>query len=430
MDKLTKGTWIVNTTKHISDVKTVTQELAYYEATERAGKAGALLGRLVADQQEIITYDTAKAFARQSSISPDAVDTYLKILRNAGKVDYSSDSLDNIKEIEIYCFSGTSALETVADVYGNLNPSQEEQASLNALHATYELPRYEDEVMELLTESEFSEAVARNTIQLQKVFGLVKTSGDSASPILYNEYAFTGDPQRTIKALDNLSTEERDNVQEVLQLVMDSQGFLREAMPANIRPDIVTMMEGVGLLDGITVRSPYGEATYYTTPQLRGQGVGTFSLSEDVFHKAKILLGCLRFGQTKSNYGRGKIDTQQKMLNIVNKLLRGDWTGPCTAIGQDYQLLEIDGVIETQPANYGMFFMKLRQIEVGKLAVQMLSHNKVVPEADVNVQEFLKEQPSDYIIPEARKQFITARATQPVKELREKLLNSIRTGGR
>lgn len=47
------------------------------------------------------------------------------------------------------------------------------------------------------------------------------------------------------------------------------------------------MMEGVGLIDGITVESAIGSVTFLTTPQLKGQGIGTFSLSEDVFHKAK-----------------------------------------------------------------------------------------------------------------------------------------------
>ncbi|MGG4094481.1 hypothetical protein [Paenibacillus lautus] len=37
MDKLTKGTWIVNTVKHLAELKQYTTELAFYEATEQAG---------------------------------------------------------------------------------------------------------------------------------------------------------------------------------------------------------------------------------------------------------------------------------------------------------------------------------------------------------------------------------------------------------
>ncbi len=76
MDELTKGTWIVNTVKHLWEIKQNTSELAFFEATEQAGKAGAFLGRLVADKQEIIDSDSAKLFARQSSISPSSSNSY------------------------------------------------------------------------------------------------------------------------------------------------------------------------------------------------------------------------------------------------------------------------------------------------------------------------------------------------------------------
>lgn len=40
MDKLLKGTWVVNSIKHLLNVKPNTPELSYFEATEQAGKAG------------------------------------------------------------------------------------------------------------------------------------------------------------------------------------------------------------------------------------------------------------------------------------------------------------------------------------------------------------------------------------------------------
>lgn len=141
MDKLTKGTWIVNTVKHLAELKQYTSELAFYEATEQAGKAGAFLGRLVADNQEIVPIQNAKVFARQSSISPAELVTYLNYLRQAEKVDYSVDSMGRPKEIEIYCFSGKDALESVSTIYDKLEPLQEENASLIGLNHTFHLPR-------------------------------------------------------------------------------------------------------------------------------------------------------------------------------------------------------------------------------------------------------------------------------------------------
>ncbi|WP_080837099.1 hypothetical protein [Cohnella massiliensis] len=429
MDKLTKGTWIVNTIKHLAEIKQNTTELTYFEATEQAGKAGALLGRLVADKQEIVPYQHARIFARQSSISGGELTTYLDYLRQAGKVDYIVDEMGKPKEIEIYCFSGKEALETVSTIYDKLEPQVEEQASLIGLNHTFELPRVPDELKEYLTKNGVSEESAATTIELQKTFGLVKASGEGSDQVLYNEYSFNGDPQRVAKALSALDSDERDMVMEVQRLVSETPGFLIEDIPSTIKPHIVEMMEGVGLLDGVTVESAIGAATFLTTPQLRGQGVGSFSLSEDVFHKAKILLSCLRFGQTKSSFGRGRISTIEKMLNIVNKLLRGEWVGPATAIGEDYALLEMDGVIQTTPAEPYGFYMKLRQREVGELVRQMITYNKVALEAESNIGDLLKEQPSRCVIPETRKNQIIAKSTAPVEALRSKMLSTLRTGG-
>ncbi|MBU9705490.1 hypothetical protein KSP24_00945 [Paenibacillus sp. AK121] len=427
MDKLTKGTWIVNTVKHLAELKQYTTELAFYEATEQAGKAGAFLGRLVADKQEIIPIQNAKVFARQSSISPAELNTYLSYLRQAEKVDYSVDAMNRPKEIEIYCFSGKEALESVSTIYETLEPQQEENASLIGLNHTFHLPRTTDELKQYLTTSNISEECAETTIKLQQSFGLVRESGQSGEKVLFNEYSFNGDPQRVVKALSSLDNNERDMVIEIQNLISETQGFLIEHIPSHIPTYIVEMMEGVGLVDGITVQSAIGSATFLTTPQIKGQGIGNFSLSEDVFHKAKILLSCLRFGQTKSTWGRGKISTLDKMMNILNKLLRGQWVGPATAIGQDYALLEIDGVIQTRPAKPYGFEMKLRQLEVGELVRQMITYNKVALEAEANIGDLLKDQPSGCIIPETRKSEIFAKSTAPVEALRNKLLTTIRT---
>lgn len=132
-------------------------------------------------------------------------------------------------------------------------------------------------------------------------------------------------------------------------------------------------------------------------------------------------------GEYKSVSSRGAIYTSSKMMNIVNKLLRGEWVGPCTAIGEDYKLLELDGVISVQPYNE-MYKMKLRQFEVGKLVKQMLEYNMVVNDS-VNEIDVFNNLPTGYIAPEERRKVIQADRTVPVKNIQEKFIASIRTGG-
>lgn len=85
MDNLEKGSWIINTIKHTTGVRTDTVELNDLEVTERAGKSGILLGKLLVDKQEIITGKKLSVFARTANISPDAVKTYAEILKNLVK---------------------------------------------------------------------------------------------------------------------------------------------------------------------------------------------------------------------------------------------------------------------------------------------------------------------------------------------------------
>lgn len=430
MDKLTKGTWLINSTKHLTNTKITTIELNNFEATEQSGKAGILLGRLVADKQEIIKGDVLKVFARQSGIASDSLNTYANYLKKLGKVDYKLDDMGRINELEIYCFSMNDAIETTSDLFEELKPDCNEKAGILTLQSTFELPKSHEELIEELSNEGYKEETLEDVFLLQRTFGLIKSDNINDELTYYNEYAFSdGNIGKIERAIANLKQNDKDSVKYVLDVVMNSQGYPADAFRSEINPDLIKMMEGIGLLDGVTVKSKIGEATFFTTPQIKGQGVGQCNLSYDVFHKAKILLSCLRFGQLKSSYGRGMISSTSKMLNIINKLNRCEWVGPCTAIGQDYQLLEMDGVIVTRPVRSGMFEMQLRQKEVGKLVKQMIEFNRVISEMDDNFVDVLKEQPSSYIIPEIRKKEIEANSTKPIQKYRDKMLTSLRTGG-
>ena len=140
-----------------------------------------------------------------------------------------------------------------------------------------------------------------------------------------------------------------------------------------------------------------------------------------------MLLSSLRYGEYRSVSSRGAIYTSSKMMNIINKLIRGEWVGPCTAIGQDYKLLELNGVIKVQPYN-GMYRMQLRQVEVGKLVKQMIEYNMIVND-DADSIDVFNNLPTNFVSPEERRKTIQADRTVPIKQIQEKFIESIRTGG-
>lgn len=424
MDDLKKGTWIINSNKQIKRLRADTAELSYFEAIGAAGKAGDLLARLVADETEVIPVIKVKAFARQCGISALELSACLEHLRAEGKVDYDRGmSLG----VEVYCFSIQDALETTNKLYDRLEPSDYEEASLLSLEETFHLPRYRSDLISIISDQGFSEEVAHTTLDLQSSLGLVRTSDLESELLYYNEHAFEGNPQKITKALQALPSIERDHVETIYQLVNNSPGYLYDDLIIKFPEKLLRMMEGVGLLNMVPVKSAIGEAIFVTSPQLKGVSIGPVPISTDVFHKAKLLLSCLRFGEVKSTYSRGKIDTHEKMMNIVNKLIRGEEVGPATAIGQDYQLLEKQGVIATRqyPNDPRRYFMTLRQKEVGILVQQMLEFKRIVPEASMELYQL--EQPTDFIMPEHRRTDILAEITQPVKEAQQSLLEALRT---
>lgn len=320
------------------------------------------------------------------------------------------------------------AINTVSNIFEYYEPDEIERGNLESLKTTFELPTSEEELMHVLTsEKGISEESVNEILELESAFSLIKKERVENLDIYYNEYAFASDGSKIAKAIASLPEKQRNDVDFVMGQVKRSQGFLAESLNNLIDPDIIMMMERVGLLDGITVNSDFGKAVFYTTPQLIGPGIGTWKISTDVFNHAKVLLGCLRYGEYKSVSSRGAIYTSSKMMNIVNKLIRGEWVGPCTAIGEDYKLLEIEGVITVKPYN-GMYKMQLRQIEVGKLVKQMLEYNMVVGDSANEIDVF-NNLPTGYIAPEERRKAIQAERTAPVKKIQEKFVASIRTGG-
>lgn len=428
MDDLTKGTWIINSLKQINRIRTDAPELEYFEATQLSGKAGNLLSRLVADEEEIVPAPKVKAFARESGISKWELIATLSHLRDLGKTDFSVDKSGELQGVEVYSFSIQDAIHTTRNLYERLNPSEHEEASLLSLHSTFHIPQFQSELVDQLTTSGFSEKTAITTLRLQESLELIRTLKETPQTLFYNEHAFSGDPAKIAKALKGLSAHERKIVQDIQDLVGNTPGYSYDLLLQKFPQDMVKLIDGVGLIDTLTVYSDFGKAAFVTLPQQKGIAIGNMPpLSSDVFHKAKVLLSCLRFGEVKSEHWRGRIDSTDKMLNIVNKLVRGDWVGPATAIGEDYQLLEKDGVIVTQPDKYGMYRMMLRQKEVGLLVKQMLEFNRAFPEIDIELQQLLDKQPTAYMIPEHRRSELLAQQTKPVKEAQERLLHAIRT---
>jgi hypothetical protein len=111
---------------------------------------------------------------------------------------------------------------------------------------------------------------------------------------------------------------------------------------------------------------------------------------------------------------------------LMNKLIGGSWIGPATAIGQDYQALELRGVVEVKPSGGSMYSMRLLKPEVGKLALAVIQEGEVTYET---IGQLPSAAISHYVEPETNRVVTRKNISEPLKRGVGNLLTELRTGG-
>jgi hypothetical protein len=111
---------------------------------------------------------------------------------------------------------------------------------------------------------------------------------------------------------------------------------------------------------------------------------------------------------------------------LMRKLIDGQWVGSATAIGHDYKVLEMKGVVQVRPADSGRFDMRLLKKDVGKLALE------VITEGEASTHSLLRLPSASatmYHRPEDNRVIIRKKQSQPLKKGIASLLDDLRTGG-
>ena len=271
---------------------------------------------------------------------------------------------------------------------------------------TYKIP--DAEVDDLLIESES--------------IGFIDfASIDSTKKILFNGNLFRKEDAKKISCICS-SLSESDN-RKILELneSLDKQGCINIALAEKIiGSDLFKKLHSIGIYDVNCVENKHGSFEFVT----KASAFSKFSetIADDAFDLAKIFVTSLTYGITQSSSGRGRITMIQKLMQ---KLVRGDWVGPATAIGEDYKLLELRRVLEVKPEKGGkMFNMRLLKKDVGELALRLIvsgdisSESIQLPGASVNA----------YSGPEKTRTFQKKSQTPQSQAEIAKILDTLRTG--
>lgn len=365
MNKKTTGAWLVFQTGKLQRVDSQSD----FESTFVAGKAGVLLSALASDSESQLPLDRVRALARASNINTiTELPVLLSVLQEHRVVDLGTN------EVAVLGVTTAATLQHTADIFESLHPSNRERAAIWINEATSDRPV----TLRTLSE-EVSDRFELPRTGASELLGSVESVGfvdsiipDSSSRLLFNGNIFRREnAAKTAKVLDSLSSEERALLGE-LSARLESSACLPLTAAQNILGEaLFSKVASIGLYDVSIVSNTSEQVAYVTKP-------GAFakygsSMEDDPFDLAKIFVSSLTYGMTRSPYSRGEIRMVEALLQA---LIRGESIGPVQAIGEDYKILEMKGVVKVfdggKNGRYGKM-MKLLKAEVGVLALEVIT---------------------------------------------------------
>lgn len=414
MEKKTKGAWIFHHTQKIQ--KTTSQE---FDAISFSGKCGILLSSISASEQTQLTDQKVSALAKANNISPrtelpsilDELDKQRLISRGKGG-------------LEVLGITSASILEHTATVFEESSKDDHEEAVIHLSELASETPISDKTAAEEISDVfSLTSASAENTIRLGTEIGFFDSESISNSDrLLFNGNLFKRDDAKKIGAvISSLKGSEASLIAEVNQRLQASGCLSLDSVIKVLGKDLFDKLHSIGMFDVSVVGNESGRNLFVTRPAAFSKFTNSFA--DDALDLAKAFVASLTYGMTVSSFYRGRI---QMITALMTKLINGGTVGPATAIGSDYQALELKGVVQVTPATGGMYTMRLLKPEVGRLALAVIKEGDITSES---INQLPGARVTEYINPERNREICRKDATTSVKASTRNLLNEIRTGG-
>jgi hypothetical protein len=414
MKKQVKGAWLLHHGRKLQ--ATTSQD---FDAIGFASKCGTLLSAISAEKQSNVTQKRMEALARANNISSKTeapailaeLERQKLVIRGKG-------------EYEVLGVTGHTVLEHTSTIFEESQPQATEEAVLEVSEKASEEPLSDRLASEFIADTyKLTKPEAANTLDLGEKIGFFDSEIISPNEkLLFNGNLFRRDNVKKVNAvLSSLSSAESKLVVEVNGKLQASGCLPLQAVTDVLGKSLFAKLHSIGMFDVSVVGNETGKTYFVTRPAAFSKF--TNSIADDALDLAKALVASLTYGMTVSTYSRGKI---QMITALMNRLISGGTVGPATAIGNDYQALELKGVVEVTPAYKGMFNMRLLKPEVGRLALAVIQDGDITAES---VPQLPGAAVTEYINPEANREIRRKDSTPATKQSARNLLNEIRTGG-
>ncbi|MCG6146592.1 hypothetical protein [Leptospira bandrabouensis] len=357
-----KGAWILH---HSRKIQRYTSGSNAFPAIDLAGKCGQLLSAISQGEQSQINNNKFESFARACNIN---IRTELPIIESELIKQRVIERKNS--NLEILGIVNSSVLKHTTNIFEENSPTKKEIASIFASEKISSIPILEHNLIEEISDAlKINKSDTKEYVGEFKSYSLVDAINDNKLP----KYYFNGnlfrleDEKKFTSVINTLSASDLKKVTE-FKLVIEKIGAVPLDQAKKILGnDLFKKLQSINFYDVSTVLNSVGEFSYITSPSAFNKFGNSFI--EDSLDLAKAFVSSLTYGMNESNTDRGKITMIQALMR---KLISGSYVGPATAIGEDYKILEIKGVIELSSHGDGRYSMRLKKKEVGELALSVL----------------------------------------------------------
>jgi hypothetical protein len=416
LSKRNKGAWVVHHGKKTSGT---IGGAAEFPALDAAGKAASLLSQLAASEQSSLNKTRVEALARAAGLNPKLeLPTLLTLLEKQRVIQVSAAG-----DVEVLGLTGGAIVQHAAEIFDEQAPTTEEQASIALAELASNAPTPSYTAQEYISdEFKLPKGKVENFLIRSEAVGFVDAEGRKEDKLYFNGNLFRrGNLEKTKKVLDSLTTADSAKVIELNERLAKTGCLSVADTERMLGTTLFEKLMAAGMYDVNHVANPSGEFGFVTKPS----AFHKFSdpMIDDAFDLAKALVAALTYGMTQSAPGRGQI----AMIGaLLRKLINGYSVGPATAIGEDYKILELRGVISVWKEGYG-YKMKLKKKDVGEMALSVLTTGEVA--ATNAIDRPFPGQMTDYVGPEKVRSDFRRKQTSPSKQMTQDVLDALRTRG-
>lgn len=380
MDDKIKGAWLIH---HTNKLQNVTSQTGHEEIFF-AGKSGILLSAISATRQHTLTNSQLKALAKASDINTiTELPKIIEHLSDRELVDHAQTGID------VLGLTTHAVLQHTSSIYESMEPAHTEDACLFLSEIASNSPVKKSDVVERIAdEFNLNDREITHVLKESEQIGFTDYKNIESNDALYfNGNIFRkSDTVKINKVLNTLKEEEEEEEEERERIFeLNEQLQLNACIAVDLATkilgdDLLKKVISIGLYDINIVANSKEEVGFMTLPSAFVKYADTAAL-DDAFDLAKAFLSSLSYGMTRSNYSRGNI----RLVGVLlSSLIAGESVGPATAIGEDYRVLEIKGVVKvtrgTKGGRVGPILTLLKK-EVGELALKAIKQGDISDES-------------------------------------------------